>query len=387
MPFVWSIGTIIGPSIGGTFANPAVTFPSLFSASGLFGKLPYLLPNLLCAAILLISIVAGYFFLSETHPDMQRWSTQADLDNTSAETPLMATAGAVANSGVDLRGESYGTFNQVDIHEDERWHVNSDGSSRPSSISPSAKEKVFTKRVLMLIVAFGIFAYHSMAYDHLLPIFLQDDQGEKVAALGTSLVDIPGGLGMTTQQVGIIMSINGLIALFIQAIIFPLVTEWLGVWKTFLMVTILHPVAYFIVPYIAILPGKLVSPGIYACLTLRNLFCILAYPILLILIKEACPKPSVLGRINGLAASAGAACRTVAPPLAGLLYGIGAKEGFTGLAWWGSGLVAIIGAVQLFWIEREKNKTATVKSAAPCMMPASSDETKPEVIHIVVTEV
>lgn len=53
MPFVWSIGTIIGPAIGGTFANPSVAFPWLFSPSGIFSMFPYLLPNLICAALLL----------------------------------------------------------------------------------------------------------------------------------------------------------------------------------------------------------------------------------------------------------------------------------------------------------------------------------------------
>ena len=93
MPFVWSIGmrpneyvlsiftdfidtgTIIGPAIGGTFARPAISMPSVFSSSSIFATFPYLLPNLICACLLLISIVFGYFFLIETHPDMQAWST------------------------------------------------------------------------------------------------------------------------------------------------------------------------------------------------------------------------------------------------------------------------------------------------------------------------
>ena len=47
-------------------------------------------------------------------------------------------------------------------------------------------------------------------------------------------------------------------------------------------------------------------PAIYFCLTIRNLFSILVYPLLLILIKEATPSPTVLGKVNGLAASAAA---------------------------------------------------------------------------------
>ncbi|KAL6718524.1 hypothetical protein ACLMJK_004616 [Lecanora helva] len=384
MPFVWSIGTIVGPAIGGTFARPAVSMPSVFSPTGIFAKFPYLLPNVICAAILLISILFGYFCLVETHPDMQVWSTQEDLDNTTAETPLMATAGATADAGVDLRQDTYGTFNAVDIHEDKEWILNADGTSRPASIASQDKGRVFTQKVIMITVALGIFTYHSMTYDHLLPIFLQDD----VAADDPARFPfhIPGGLGLTTRSVGIIMSINGVIALFIQAIIFPLFTSWLGVWKTFVMVTLLHPLDYIMVPYVAFLPRHLVYFGIYVSLTIRNFTSILAYPVLLILLKEASPSPSVLGRINGLAASAGAACRTVAPPLAGLLYGVGTRIGFTGLAWWGSALLAIAGAVQLFTVQRTKNKTATIRPMASFMQNAMPEEDEREIVHITVND-
>lgn len=385
MPFVWSIGTIIGPAIGGLFANPSVSLPSVFPKSGLFTAFPYLLPNLICATLLLVSIVLGYFLLLETHPDMQVCTSSGSHQHAAAETPLLATSGALANSGVDLRGESYGTFNAVDIQEKERWLVNADGSSRADSGLRSGS-KVFSNRVVMIVIALGIFTYHSMSYDHLLPIFLQDGRDGSMTVTAVSSLHLPGGLGLTIQAVGFIMSINGLIALFVQALIFPLFAAWLGIWKLFLMVTILHPIDYIMVPYLAFLPEKLLYPGIWVCLTVRNFTSILAYPLLLILLKEASPSPLALGKINGLAASAAAACRTVAPPFAGYLYGLGARQGFTGLAFWGSGLVAFSGTIQAFCIKREKNKTATVRSVAPCLVP-SVDRSKNDVVRIEVAEV
>ena len=198
---------------------------------------------------------------------------------------------------------------------------------------------------------------------------------------------MPGGLGMTTTEVGIIMSFNGLIALFIQAIVFPLFASYLGIWKTFVLVTILHPLVYFVMPFLAFVSKHALYPAIYACLTFRNFTSILAYPVLLIMLKEATPMPSYLGKINGLAASAGAACRTLAPPLAGYLYGIGSQIDFTGLAWWGSALVAIFGAFQILAIKRTKNKTATIKPMASFIRPAMHDDGHDEeIVHIRVTE-
>lgn len=112
MPFVWSIGTIIGPSIGGTFADPHATWPNAFPEGSLFERFPYLLPNLVCAALLLVSIVLGYFLLEETLPAMQpRMLIPADA-YLSEETPLRETSDAMKQPSVDLRAEIYGTFLQ-----------------------------------------------------------------------------------------------------------------------------------------------------------------------------------------------------------------------------------------------------------------------------------
>lgn len=370
-------------AIGGLLARPSEGFPSVFPSDGLFGRFPYLLPNLVCSFLLLLSIIGSWLFLRETHPDMQPDCGHPYFEYTSVEQPLLATSGATANAGVDLRSESYGTFNEVHLHEDEVWAVQADGTI-PAWEKPP-EPKAFTWRVTMLVVALTIFTYHSMTYDHLLPIFLQD---KNPTLRHLSPFDIPGGVGLSTRTVGTIMSTDGIIALVIQSLIFPALAQRLGIWRLFILVTVLHPIAYFIVPFLVFLPQNLVFVGIYACLIVRNILSIIDYPVLLILIKQASPSDSVMGKINGLAASAGAAARTVAPPVAGYLYSTGAELGCTAVAWWGSTLVALIGAVQLWFIQRKKYSWATVHAADPChYVPVPVAEPREETIHIIVTDV
>lgn len=140
-----------------------------------------------------------------------------------------------------------------------------------------------------------------MCFDHLLPIFFQDERREELSILTAppSVFHIQGGLGLSTKTVGFILSGNGLICLFIQGVIFPVVAERLGVYKTFVMVTFLHPLAFFIVPYLVLLPSNLLFVGIYVCLTIRQFNSILDYPSILIMLKQASPAPRYLGKING----------------------------------------------------------------------------------------
>jgi hypothetical protein len=182
------------------------------------------------------------------------------------------------------------------------------------------------------------------------------------------------------------MSTDGIIALVIQSLIFPALAQWLGVWRLFVVVTVLHPIAYFMVPFLVFLPQHLTFLGIYTCLVVRNILSIIDYPVLLILIKQASPSDSVMGKINGLAASAGAAARTVAPPVAGYLYSSGADIGCTAVAWWGSSFVALLGALQLWFIQRKKHSSATVQPVVPCHYVPVPDEPPKDIVHIIVTD-
>lgn len=364
MPFVWSIGTIIGPCIGGTFADPHESWPGVFPKGGMFDRFPYLLPNLLCAALLLISIILGFVLLDETHPDMQpRVLLPADT-YVSEETPLIETSDAMKRPAVDLRAETYGTLRSVS-GEDEYDEVA--GMYKQEKFGMITK--VWNKRVVGFIVALSIFTYHSMTYDHLMPIFFEDDRviNNSTASL-LSIFNSSGGLGLSLRDVGMIMAVNGVIALFVQAVIFPIAAERVGVYKLFLIVTFLHPIVYAIVPLLLLVPESIIFPSIYACLAVRNILSITLYPLLLILIKEATPSSSALGKVNGLAASAGAACRMVAPPVAGFLYTYGSKMNCSALAWYGSVIIAIVGSVQCFLVPRERNmeRFEECAKAPPC---------------------
>ncbi|KAK4462267.1 putative drug efflux system protein [Cladorrhinum samala] len=349
MPFVWSVGTIIGPMIGGLFADPHDSYPDLFPTGSLFERFPYLLPNLMCATLLLVSILLGYFLLEETHPDMQPRISLPEDTFLAENTPLIETSDAMKRPAVDLRDDNYGTVRDRDV------------AQPPKQLHAS----IFSKRIIAVVVSLSIFSYHSMSFDHLLPIFFEDDRVPIQALVNHATgswnpLYSPGGLGLSLKAVGMIMAVQGIIALFMQAVVFPPLAEKLGVHRLFILVTVLHPIAYMIVPPLLWVPERFLYPAIYLVLAVRNFFSILIYPLLLILIKDAAPSSSVLGKINGLAASAGAACRMVAPPVAGYLYAVGRKMDCTALAWYGSVFVAVVGSVQCFSVRdaRREEKMA-----------------------------
>lgn len=301
---------------------------------------------MVCSAILLVAIIVGAFCIEETHPDKRAYTVSENTDNNNVHQPLLGNRLTTSHPSVHFTEDDYGTFNPIEIRLIEK-----DSNSHP---------KAFNSRVVMLIIALGIFTWHSMAYDNLIPIYFQDRRTmQDLAITGEDYTPLSGGLGLSIQDVGLIMFFNGFIALFIQAVIFPLAAEGLGIWRTFLLVTIGHPIGYAIVPLLAFIPASstgLLNFGIYSCLAIRNLFGILAYPLVLILLKEASPSSASLGRINGAAASMGAASRTIASPVAGALYTAGSQLENTALPWFITAIVAVVGAIQVCFVGRQKEE-------------------------------
>eukprot|EP00904_Undaria_pinnatifida_P006139 jgi/Undpi1/2655/HiC_scaffold_13.g06033.m1 len=62
----WSVGLVLGSGLGGVLAEPAKNYPAMFSESGIFGRFPYLPPNILGAVLALIGLPMVFFFLDET---------------------------------------------------------------------------------------------------------------------------------------------------------------------------------------------------------------------------------------------------------------------------------------------------------------------------------
>jgi hypothetical protein len=125
----------------------------------MFANCPYLLPNLICSALLLLSIILAFFLLEETHPDKQPRGHFEPYNAVVARTPLLPAQGATADAAANLTEESYGTFNSIDIQRDEMWRVRSNGET----VDSPSSNKVFTWTVLQFIIALGIFTYHSVS--------------------------------------------------------------------------------------------------------------------------------------------------------------------------------------------------------------------------------
>jgi hypothetical protein len=168
--------SIIGAALGGALAEPVKSYPTIFKPGGLFDLFPYLLPNLVCTAVVVFGLVVGILFLEETHEDkkycrdigveagraieraFRKRSVNGYMTKTK-ETDLVlpqdekrlsyhSTDSCPASPGIE----------PLDI--DAAPECNSQCSPLPSIQEKLSWRQGFTKQVMLIIVGYGILALY-----------------------------------------------------------------------------------------------------------------------------------------------------------------------------------------------------------------------------------
>lgn len=271
MPMVWSIGSVFGPSFGGFFARPAEQFPGLFGKFELFVKFPFLLPNLIACVFFIFSAVNALLFLEETLESRKHktdWGLELGERITrifrggkpSKRSIMRARARARAEARAEARGrrlsfiddeasapllssaalESEGDLTLGaskpptavdDTNQLAKAAAAAVSSSTPeiqgeervkAAPSPSSKNpSIFTYQTSMALLCYTLLALHSVAYDQVLPVFLNYPY-ESHDAKNTKLpFKFSGGFGLSSGTIGTIFTVNALISGFAQFVAFP----------------------------------------------------------------------------------------------------------------------------------------------------------------------
>lgn len=171
MPFVWCLGSIIGPAMGGALAQPCLSYPDLFPKGTIFESYPFLLPNLVCVVVLLAGIVVGFLFLEETHPEKKHRRDPGLALGNWLVSKLCASQVRLDES---VEKEEPDNMLLTEVPPPEYESIESSPCLRPVQDSETMSDdddlegqmknqqcglrKAFTKQVIFNIIAYGILA-------------------------------------------------------------------------------------------------------------------------------------------------------------------------------------------------------------------------------------
>lgn len=392
MPMVWCVGSIVGPMIGGALAKPVESMPSVFLPGSLFDRFPYLLPNLFSATCVFIGLIIGILFLEETHAEKKhRRDPGVELGryllSCLSPAPKPPTKAPEEQPLLGESDEALPGYRSADA-TDSRVRRSNLGSPDGPEVDDGGEAalpklekptfRTFSRTTVLIIVTFGILAFHTMVFDSLLPTFLSTDRPNPRPPTHLPF-QFADGFGYDTKTIGFILSVQGVYSMISTFFLFPLVAEKLGALGLFKLISISYPLLYIATPYLVFLPDTLRMVGIYGIVVWKCTLSTLAYPSNTILLSNSAPTTLSLGTINGVAASTASLSRAAGPAISGWLYSIGLEKGYSGLVWWSTALVTVAGLLVSLRIQEPRGRLDEKDSSEPLSepsgLPGSQDTT------------
>jgi MFS family permease len=360
LPITMNVGTVVGPMIGGLLADPVHNYPKWFGGSEFLTKYPYILPNLFPIPFLVVALFSTALFIEETLETPSAWlPTRSDLG--------LKLGKIIKTSCLSRRHHDYSpvdenetNFREVDLSDYDsplsspmtgrsgagRFSI---ASSRPSMdslksndedrstlqppVKPSIKD-VLTRPIKITLAAYIILMLHAPTFNQLLPLFLSTP---RMPGHHSNPFFFNGGLGMSTKEIGIIVSVLGLVGVIIQLTLYPWFAAVLGNARLHKLSLLVFPPMYFLVPYLSFIPE---NPKALAMCVVTPLAAIVifgrtfAIPPMTILITNATSSRTILGTVHGFTHSVTSTSRCVGPFIIGNLYSLGVRIGMINLAWW-----------------------------------------------------
>ncbi|KAH0599869.1 hypothetical protein MHUMG1_02659 [Metarhizium humberi] len=256
LPMTFNIGVIVGPMLGGILSDPAGTYPRLFGHVRFFVDFPYAAPNIVSCVFLLLAAAAVWLGLEET------------LDSLRDAPPDLGTRAGSRLAGllrrVFRRGHAEARYVPIPSDALELATDGGGGDGSAQGKLPARRytrrlpfRRIFTRNVALTLFAQFFLTFHIGTFNSLWFVFLSTPVFDPSASdHGVRLpFRFTGGIGMHPQAVGVAMAILGVIGIALQLFFYPRMSERLGTlmsWRVFLL---LFPVAYFLVPYLSVVPS------------------------------------------------------------------------------------------------------------------------------------
>ncbi|QRV75718.1 major facilitator superfamily transporter [Ceratobasidium sp. AG-Ba] len=307
----WSVGSTIGPVIGGSLSHPAQHFPSVFAhpvwksvpfptVVGFWNEYPYFLPCFAAAGVAIAAWCVALMFLRESLP--------------ARRIHLVRKATA-----------EYGSIT---------WDAESPAPA-PESV-PCGLREVLTPQVGWAVGSFMLLAVVDIAWVVLQPL---------VFATSPSL----GGLGLSPPTIGLILGTQGLLSGIFQATAFTSLHArfgavhlfrvalacYAGLFVSFAVMTNAEGVWVWVVLGLHVVMACVASLG-FSCT--------------FIFVTSSAPSPALLGTTNGLAQTSCSLVRAFGPAGAASLFALSSGGG-TMVYWVCVGVVTLAGCASLGLVE------------------------------------
>ncbi|KKK14041.1 hypothetical protein P175DRAFT_0484375 [Aspergillus ochraceoroseus IBT 24754] len=321
LPVLYGIGGITGPLLGGLLVIRQNPFNK-----GDPNPFPYLAPNLLSAAILLIDFVLSLIFLEESLDDADALPKFGKKVRA-----LFAWLWQITSFGKrprHIRPSDHLPYRLIREQSEESQEHDSDldSASEVSDIHRGhhqslSRSELWNRDTILLLLTYLIFALCNIAFNALFPIFSQAAP--------------PIGRGLKPSEIGLAQGFSGVVTIIFQICIFGQLRNKMGNRWSYRAGLFGFVISFILMPFIGYkgddsgkgVTGKTALMAVELCFVLlvKTVAAVGGLTSALLLITNSAPDNAVLGALNGLAQTLSAAGRALGPFLSGSLFSLTAR--------------------------------------------------------------
>jgi hypothetical protein len=346
MPLVWSIGSVFGPAFGGFFARPAEQFPGLFGDSVFFKKFPFALPNIVACVVFFISWMTGLLFLKETLESKRHhrdWGLRLGekLTHSFHRSKKQDQPRRHRRSFVDDEAHAP-LLSDRDMSSSERLVAQAE--------SPTNAE-IFNNQTVINLVSYTFLALHSVAFDQILPVFLNYPRQVPDEHNTHLPFKFSGGFGLSSDRIGTIFTVYGIACGIIQFFVFPPLCTRFGVLNCYRVAALTFPLVYIVLPYTGLIQDDKLRYALFMVVMLvKGFVVIIGFPCTTILLTNSASSLRILGTLNGFATTFSGLGRALGPAMTGSVFSLGVQKGYMIMPWWLLAVISLIGALPSWYI-------------------------------------
>ncbi|OAA60226.1 major facilitator superfamily transporter [Niveomyces insectorum RCEF 264] len=323
LPVVYSLGSITGPAVGGLLVEPMIK-----------SKYPFLVPNLVSAALLGAAVVVLFLWFDETLDACdrrslpqwlmhlggvwRRWWQYCRLRKASALERHMPGAASPLLAGPDSGDEtSNDTQGSTDVDgvDEEDGAAAAAAAAKPHS-KASRVRRLLNHRTIILLLTYLVFQLANISFNSLYPIF--------------SAAPPPTGRGLSPGEIGVLLSLAGAATIVFQMTAFQPLKAKVGNLGSYRGALCGLALSMLLMPWVShrndqpwfgVGSGALwLDVELAGVLILKNICAVGGLSSVMLLINNSAPSHETLGTLNGIAQTLSAAGRSFGPFLSGALF-------------------------------------------------------------------
>ena len=248
----WGFGNLIGPSIGGLLsfydhcetddAGPNGTTTSTAIATPRCPFPPFLLPNLVSAALSLVGVVGVYMLLPNDRPRARTAGADADTQEAAAtaegDRVKLRSCGMPSDSA-EAAADDAAVPEGMAAAADDAAAGNSGGVGGGSAMAAAMDERTLARRQAALVAFYGCIALNDIVHNEIFPLWC-------VAPAAS------GGLGLDAPTLGSVLSLSGLALLGYQLLLFPILSRRVPLTRLCRLATAASGVLYALLPFVTL---------------------------------------------------------------------------------------------------------------------------------------